>query len=146
MAGPAPGSPTAARGARLGLPADGSGSLAPTGRRVLAYAIDAIASALVAALFVRHHGQSGVAAHAPGAWSLIPFALDYIGGLLLAGRTLGMRLTGLRVVRVDAVLAVGPIRAVARTALLALLIPALVFDRDGRGLHDRLTETAVIVH
>ena len=35
-------------------------------------------------------------------------------------------------------------RALVRTALLCLLVPAVVFDRDGRGLHDRLTDTAVV--
>jgi hypothetical protein len=25
-----------------------------------------------------------------------------------------------------------------------LLVPAVVFDRDGRGLHDRYTDTAVV--
>jgi uncharacterized RDD family membrane protein YckC len=88
---------------------------------VLAFAIDAVASALVAGLFVHHRG-AGIAAHAPGLWSLIPFAADYVGGILLAGRTLGMKLTGLRVIRVDAPEAIGPVRALARTALLMLLI------------------------
>ncbi|MGI8879083.1 MAG: RDD family protein [Jatrophihabitans sp.] len=134
------------RGARLGLPANGPGSLAPTGRRLLAFLIDAVVCALVAAIFVHHPNETGIASRAPGFWSLIPFAVDYIGGLLLLGRTLGMRLTGLRVVRVDAEVAVDPWRAVVRTVLLALLIPALVFDRDGRGFHERLTDTAVIVH
>jgi uncharacterized RDD family membrane protein YckC len=137
--------PAQPRGVRLGLPAAGPGSLAPTGRRVLAFAIDAIASALVAGIFVHHRGV-GIAAHAPGLWSLIPFAVDYVGGILLAGRTFGMKLTGLRVIRVDAHEAIGPGRALARTALLILLIPALIFDRDGRGFHDRITDTAVIVH
>jgi hypothetical protein len=39
---------------------------------------------------------------------------------------------------------VNPWRAVVRTALLLILIPALIVDRDGRGLHDRLTDTVVI--
>lgn len=134
------------RGVGLGLPLQGPGSLAPTGRRLLAFLIDAVGCALIAALFVHHPGETGVAARAPGIWSLIPFAVDYIGGMLLLGRTVGMRLTGLRIIRVDAHLAVNPWRAVVRTALLALLIPALVFDRDGRGFHDRLTDTAVIIH
>jgi uncharacterized RDD family membrane protein YckC len=55
-----------------------------------------------------------------------------------------MYLFGLRVVRVSAPVAVGPLRAVGRTALLLLFVPALIFDRDGRGLHDRLTDTAVV--
>jgi hypothetical protein len=123
------------------LPAEGRGSLAPTGPRLGAFLIDAIASGLVAALFV--HGE-GAAGRLPGTWSLIPFAVDYVVGLLVAGRTLGMYLFGLRVIRVSADAAVDPLRAVARTALLALLVPALVFDRDNRGMQDRLTDTAVV--
>jgi hypothetical protein len=30
---------------------------------------------------------------------------------------------------------------VARTLLLMLVVPAVVWDRDGRGLHDRLSGT-----
>ena len=136
--------PQAYRGARLGLPEQGPGSLATTGQRLGAFVVDALASGLVAALFVQlAHGQ-GAVGHLPGSWSLIPFAIDYIVGILVFGRTLGMYLFGLRLVRVDRVAAVDPGRAVARTALLALLLPAVIWDRDGRGLHDRLTDTAVV--
>ena len=55
-----------------------------------------------------------------------------------------MYLFGLRVIRVDRTAAVNPWRAVLRTALLMLLVPAVVFDKDGRGLHDRYTDTAVV--
>jgi uncharacterized RDD family membrane protein YckC len=127
--------PQSFRGERLGLPASGPGSVAPTGPRIGAYAVDALASALVAFLFVRR---------SPQLWSLIPFALDYVAGILLAGRTLGMYLFGLRIIRVDATEPVGPFRAVARTALLMIFLPAIIFDRDGRGLHDRFTDTAVV--
>jgi hypothetical protein len=134
------------RGQRLGLPESGPGSLAPTGRRALAFLIDLLAALLIASLFVHRGGERGLAAHLPGQWSLIPWALDYLLGLLLLGRSFGMYLTGLRVIRVDARVAIGPGRALVRTVLLALLIPALVGDADLRGLHDRLTATAVIVH
>src|SRR3954451_15340976 len=43
------------RGASLGLPGSGPGSLAPFGRRVLAFLVDAFLSALVAALFTAPH-------------------------------------------------------------------------------------------
>ena len=134
------------RGESIGLPESGPGSLAPFGRRIGAFLIDVAASTLVAALFVRRRDLPGVAAHLPGQWSLLPLFLDYVVGLLLLGRSLGMYVTGLRVVRVDAVRPVGLFRAVERTVLLMLLIPALVLDRDLRGFHDRLTATAVIVH
>jgi hypothetical protein len=133
------------RGQRLGLPATGPGSLAPTGRRLLAFVIDLVAAVLVAAVFVRS-GRDGLAGHLPGQWSLLPWALDYLLGLVLLGRSFGMYLTGLRVIRVDARRPIGPGRALARTGLLALLVPALMADADLRGLHDRLTMTAVIVH
>ena len=134
------------RGERLGLAAQGPGSLAPFGRRILAFIIDVLASALVAGLFVRRDDLPGLAGHLPGQWSLLPLAVDYVAGLVLLGRTFGMYLTGLRVVRVDASAPIGPLRAAARTVLLMLLIPAVVIDSDLRGLHDRLTSTAVIVH
>jgi len=95
---------------------------------------------------VHHPNATGVAAHLPGQWSVIPWAIDYVVGLPLLGRTLGMYLTGLRVIRVDARAPIGPLRAFGRTVLLALLVPALMVDADLRGLHDRLTSTAVIVH
>jgi hypothetical protein len=139
-------SPQRYRGQQIGLPASGPGSLAPTGRRLGAFAFDVLASGLVASLFVRRRDLPGLASHLPGQWSLIPLTLDYLAGLLLMGRSFGMYLTGLRVVRIDARLPIGPIRALVRTALLLPLIPALVADQDFRGLHDRLTNTAVIVH
>jgi uncharacterized RDD family membrane protein YckC len=133
------------RGEALGLTESGPGSIAPFGRRALAFIIDLVASGLVASLFVRRSDLSGAAAHLPGDWSLLALFIDYELGILFAGRSLGMWLTGLRVVRIDRDVAVGPLRAAARTALLGLLIPAVVVDADFRGLHDRLTGTAVIL-
>ena len=135
--------PQAYRGQRIGLPAAGRGSLAPVGLRLGAYVVDALASALVAALFV-HRSGSGAAGRLPGTWSLVPFAIDYVVGMLVAGRTLGMYLFGLRIIRVSRNVAVDPLRALGRTALLLMFVPALVFDRDNRGMHDRLTDTAVV--
>jgi hypothetical protein len=55
-----------------------------------------------------------------------------------------MYLAGLRVIRVSADAPIDPLRILGRTALLCLFVPALIFDRDGRGMHDRLTDTAVV--
>ena len=131
------------RGEAIGLPSSGSGSLSAAGPRLGAFLVDAIASSLVAALFVHHHGPT-FADKLPGSWSLIPLAVDYVGALLITGRTLGMYLFGLRLVRITnrKPLDIGTVAI--RTILLFLLVPALVFDRDGRGLHDRATDTAVV--
>jgi len=39
---------------------------------------------------------------------------------------------------------VNPARALLRTVLLCLALPALIWDRDGRGLHDRLAKTVEV--
>jgi hypothetical protein len=55
-----------------------------------------------------------------------------------------MYLTGLRLIRVSADVAIDPLRIIGRTVLLLLFVPALIFDRDGRGMQDRFTDTAVV--
>jgi len=124
------------RGAALGLPADGPGSLASFSSRVGAFAVDAVASALVAGLVT--------APALPGNWSLLSFALITVVTLVAFGQTPGMRVVGLRLAHPRAGERLALWRAVVRTALLVLLVPALVVDADGRGLHDRLTDTAVV--
>jgi uncharacterized RDD family membrane protein YckC len=59
------------------------------------------------------------------------------------GITPGMAVFGLRVASLDSTL-VGVPRALVRTALLALVIPALARDGDGRGWHDRASRTVVV--
>jgi uncharacterized RDD family membrane protein YckC len=124
------------RGASLGLPADGPGSLASFQSRVGAFLIDAVAAFFVAGLFT--------APQLPRNWSLVAFAAVTLVSLALFGQTPGMRLLGLRLAHPRVGERLAPWRAVVRTALLCLLLPALIVDADGRGLHDRLTDTAVV--
>ncbi|MDX6199587.1 MAG: hypothetical protein QOJ79_2738 [Actinomycetota bacterium] len=123
------------RGRRLGLPADGPGAVATFGRRLIAFVVDAVVCALVAGLWT--------APDAPGPWSFVPLAILYVGAVPLAGQTLGMRLLGVRMIALGAA-RVDPVRAAVRFVLLSLLIPALISDRDGRGLHDKAARTAVV--
>ena len=124
------------RGASLGLPADGPGSLATFTSRTGAFVVDAIAAALVAGLFT--------APDLPGNWSLLSFGVLTVAFLAVAGQTPGMRLLGLRLAHSRPGQRLALWRAVVRTGLLILLVPALLVDADGRGLHDRLTGTAVV--
>ena len=130
-------SQAAARGASLGLPATGSGSLAPFTRRVGGYLVDAIGSALIAWAFTAPEG--------PGNWSLLVFGVLTVVTLVLFGQTPGHRVFGMRLAHPRPGARLAPWRAVVRTALLMLLVPALLVDADGRGLHDRLTGTAVVL-
>jgi uncharacterized RDD family membrane protein YckC len=120
----------------LGLPTEGPGRLAGWNPRIRAFVVDAISAALVASLFT--------APDLPGNWSLVSFAGVTIVSLVVFGQTPGMRLLGLRLAHPRPGSRLAPWRAVVRTVLLGLLVPALLVDADGRGLHDRLTGTAVV--
>ncbi len=124
------------RGAALGLPAEGPGSLAPFGARVRAYLVDAIAAGLITIALV---------GPGRGFWTLLVFATLTVVSLVLFGQTPGMRLVGLRLAHPRQGEQLAWWRALVRTALLCLLVPALVVDVDGRGLHDRVTDTAVVL-
>jgi uncharacterized RDD family membrane protein YckC len=130
---------------RLGRPGSGPGSVASFGARAGAFALDAVLAGLVARLFFPVRDLET----AQTSTSLAPVAVltvVYLVGLLLVGQTPGMRLLRLRVVPVQAVAgeALGLVPAALRTALLLLLVPALIVDRDGRGLHDRAAGAVVV--
>ena len=128
------------RGERLGLPEDGSGSLAGWGRRLLALMIDWFAAVLLVRLFV-----PGVAygTAASGLVTLGFFLAELSLFTWLTAASFGQRICGLAVVRLDGQ-PVGLVRSILRSAQVCLLIPALIWDRDGRGLHDRSIGTALL--
>lgn len=128
-------------GERLGLPAEGPGSLARVGRRSVALLADWLICYGLAGLGLAS-GLFGSAFLAT-AVLLVWFVLGVVS-VRLFGFTPGQYVLGLRVASVDNRLHVGTGRAVARGLLIALVIPALLTDIDGRGLQDRLTATAVL--
>ncbi|PWV70955.1 RDD family protein [Prauserella marina] len=77
-------------------------------------------------------------------WSLAVWAFITIVPAAIAGFTPGMAMFGLRVARLDGAKLVGAWRAVVRTILTFLIIPAAVRNADNRGWHDRLTNTVVV--
>ncbi|MFD5518379.1 RDD family protein [Streptomyces sp. NPDC127066] len=123
------------RGEQLGLPEHGPGSIARPGRRMGALAVDWGLCLLIAyGLLTDGYDQ------ATGNWALLVF---FVLGVLTVGSvgfTPGKRLLGLRVVA-EGGGRPNPLRVLLRTALLCVAVPALIWDRDGRGLHDRLART-----
>jgi uncharacterized RDD family membrane protein YckC len=80
--------------------------------------------------------------HTPG-WTLVVFSVEVWLLTALTGFTLGKRVLGIRVARLDG-RPVGFGWALVRTILLITVIPPLVTDRDLRGLHDRAANTIVL--
>lgn len=75
-----------------------------------------------------------------GQWGVLAvFVAEHLLLLSTLGYTIGKRVFGLRVGKLGGPLT--PLNVVVRTVLLMLLIPAVIWDRDGRGLHDRLAGT-----
>jgi uncharacterized RDD family membrane protein YckC len=131
-------------GERLGLPEEGPGSIAPRGVRLLALFIDLVLMSLVTSLFVEFDvTRPEVMRPFQLTASLVWFVITSVM-ITLFGFTAGKALLGLRVVRLDGEPMVGPLRAVPRTLLTALVIPAAIADADSRGLHDKVTGTVVV--
>ncbi|MFC4244458.1 RDD family protein [Gryllotalpicola reticulitermitis] len=121
-------------GERLGLPESGHRSVGRFGRRIVALFIDwAIASA-ISWLITRHYGG----------WTVYPiFAALQILAIWALGGSIGHRIVGLRL---SALPGSKPAlwRPVVRSILLAVVVPALVWDSDQRGFHDKVAGTVLV--
>lgn len=121
-------------GERLGLPEEGRGSVGRLGRRILGLCIDWAIAMLVAWLVTRHYG---------GLMVYPFFAAIQILGIWALGGSIGHRAVGLRL---SALPGYRPAfwRPVVRSILLAIVIPALVWDSDQRGFHDKIAGTVLV--
>ena len=127
-------------GQRFGLPQQGLGSVARMGRRILGLSIDWFAAILVTHLLFADlvYGSGDFRAATLGVFATEVFLLT-----ATAGASFGYRIVGIRLVSVSA-RPLNFLKVLARTALLCLAVPALIWDRDGRGLHDKVVGTIVI--
>ncbi|MFD3655320.1 RDD family protein [Streptomyces sp. 24-1644] len=126
------------RGKRLGLPEHGPGSVAPLGRRFGAIFIDwALCMVIAYGLLARGDQQ------AAGNWALGVFLVLSALTVGTIGSTPGKRILGLRVLAENGE-RLGAGRVIVRSVLVLLVIPPLVWDRDGRGLHDRLARAVQV--
>ena len=128
------------RGQDLGLPQYGTGSVAPVSRRVIAIAIDWAAALLITSLIVSNLMQGDADF---GLVTLAVFALEVALLTWLTGSSFGQRITKVAIVRTDN-RRLGLLPVVVRTSLLCLVIPALIWDRDTRGLHDKAARTVCV--
>ncbi len=127
-------------GQRMNLPQEGPGSVAGYGRRLIALIADWLLAMIIAAVLATAFHWTAQTR------SLITLAVFGLMTWLLtgvAGTTAGKALAGLRVTRLDG-RRVGVVWGLARAVLLLVVVPALLWDRDYRGLHDRAANTIVV--
>lgn len=124
-------------GERLGLPQEGPRSVGRLGRRIVALCIDwAIAYLLSWVFFRTPEGTDGFITLG------IFAALQYLF-LVVVNGSVGHLAMRLRLVPMSGGY-LGAWRPAVRTLLLCLVIPAVIWDRDQRGLHDRAAGTVLV--
>lgn len=119
-------------GEKYGLPEDGPTSVPGLGRRLAALFIDWILCTIIAVGLLRSQY-----------WTLALFGAETYILMVLTGTTIGKRVLGMRVARLDGK-PVGLGWGLVRTILLLAVVPPLVIDRDRRGLHDKAANTIVV--
>ena len=82
-----------------------------------------------------------------GAFTPIVYFLylgQYLFFSILGGATPGHRIVGLKIVNFSDGQMPTPKQALIRTALLAIVITAITFDQNGRGINERFSGTVLI--
>ena len=131
----AQGTPAEWPGKRLGLPEAGPRSIGRLGRRIGAILVDWGIAYLLSYAFFRPDTY--------GFATLGIFGVLQVVFLLIVNGSVGHLIFGLRVVPVVPGY-LGVWRPFVRTILLMLVIPAVIFDRDQRGLHDKVAGTVLV--
>lgn len=115
------------------MPEAGAGSIARAGRRILALTIDWTVASLISNFFF-----------GGDAWATLGiFALEQALLVGTLGYSIGHLAAGIHVVRAGGG-APGLMAAVVRSVLLCLVVPAVIFDADHRGLHDKAMDTLLL--
>lgn len=111
------------------------------GRRLLALLIDWLISYGLALLGV---GAGVISKMTLSTAILVIWFVLGVVAVRLFGFTPGQLALGLQVAAVNGRVPVGLGRLAVRGVLIALVVPPLFTDSDGRGLQDRMTGTAVV--
>lgn len=139
LPGSSPAAPAGAHpGERFGLPAEGVSAVAGFGRRLAALSVDWLLGYGITALFL-----GGEVTSSPFTVLAVWFVLTVVP-VAVFGASAGMTAFGIRVASIGSEPVVGVPRAALRTALIALVLPPLMRDPDGRGWHDRAARTIVV--
>ncbi len=111
-----------------------------TGKRILALMFDWVAAILVVQV-IPNGPDYGTQSNS--LLTLLVFAIEVTLFTWMMGSSFGQRIVGIRVR--DLVKDSNPtlVQSLIRTLLIVVLIPPLLADAEGRGLHDRIAKTKI---
>jgi uncharacterized RDD family membrane protein YckC len=114
------------------------------GRRLLGITIDWLAAYAVTLGFFAGSGSFLERTRGIGGTVLLVLAFEYLILVSFGGSSFGHRIVGLKVVRFSDGGAVTPLQALIRTALMVIIITAVTFDENGRGINERFSNTVLV--
>lgn len=109
------------------------------GRRMLGLLIDWAMCYAIAVGFFAEIGRLST-----GTVILLIFFFQYLLFTMLGGATPGHRIVGLKIVRFSDGQMPTPLQALIRTVLLVLIVTAITFDHNGRGINERISNTVLV--
>ena len=128
-------------GMKLGLPETGYRSVGRVGRRIAALLLDWAIAYVIALLWL---GLSELTQPGLGQFAILGiFVALQIVSIPVLGGSIGHRALGLAVTPIRGGW-VGLWRPLVRSLLLGIVIPALVWDADQRGFHDKIAGTVLV--
>ena len=111
------------------------------GRRLTAITIDWLASYAIAFAFFVGGGSYSERVVGTRLTTPLIFVAEYAILVALTGASFGHRLLRLKVVDFNHGGLPGFSQVLVRTGLMAIVVTAITYDEDGRGIHERLSRT-----
>lgn len=111
------------------------------GRRLAAITIDWLASYAIAFAFFAGGGNFGERVSGSRVPTTLILVAEYAVLIALTGASFGHRLMRMKVVDFSHGGLPTIRQALIRTGLMAIVITAITYDEDGRGIHERFSQT-----
>ena len=113
------------------------------GRRFGAITLDWLASYLIAIVFFSGSGTLLERTAHAGTPALIIFFTEYFLLVTLQGASAGHRILGMRIVNFEDGGRPTILQALIRSLLMVIVITAITYDENGRGIHERISRTKI---
>ncbi|CAB4752078.1 unannotated protein [freshwater metagenome] len=115
-------------------------------RRMAAITLDWLASYLIAIVFFSGSGTFLERTAHAGVPALIIFFIEYFLLIALQGASAGHRIFRMKIVNFYNGGRPTILQALIRSLLMVIVITAVTYDENGRGIHERLSKTKIILN
>lgn len=113
------------------------------GRRFGAITLDWLASYLIAIVFFSGSGTFLERTAHAGTPALVIFFAEYFLLITLQGASAGHRVFRMRIVNFEDGAQPTILQALIRSLLMVIVITAITYDENGRGIHERFSRTKI---